>query len=136
MGTVSHNYFDAHKDTHTVYSVNPPLFKSRSYKCASHGFRITQDGAACVLTPAGSPCGSLFPSDSSYSTCKATQECSSDPERSCASVVLTINYLTLLFRDSVDLGHFSYSANRRWWVRGNLVPGTGLAGFCLVSDAV
>ena len=57
MGRVSHNDFDAHKDMHTVYSVNPPLFKSRSCKCASHGFRVAQDRAACVSTTGASPCG-------------------------------------------------------------------------------
>ena len=57
MGRISHNYFDAHRDAHTVDSVNPPLCKARSYPCASPGFRIAQDGAACVLTTDGSPCG-------------------------------------------------------------------------------
>ena len=47
-----------------------------------------------------------FPSDSSYSTCKTTQECSSDPERFCASVILIINCLRLLFCDSGRLGTF------------------------------
>lgn len=75
-------------------------------------------------------------SDSSYSTCKATQSVHQTLERSCASVALTINYLTLLFSDSGDLGHFSYSAKQEVVGEGDLVPGTGLAGFCLVSDAV
>ena len=43
-----------------------------------------------------------FPSGGSYSTCKMTQECASDTERFCNSIVLIINCLSLLFWETLS----------------------------------
>ena len=42
----------------------------------------------------------FLPLGDSYSICKVTQECASDTERVCDSIVLIINCLSLLFCDS------------------------------------
>lgn len=106
MGRVSHNYSDAHKDMHTVYSVNPLLFKSRSYKCASRGFRIAQDRAACVLTTGAAPCGYVSPLIAVTVPVKPLRSVHQTLKRSCASVILIVNYLSLRFCDSGRPGTF------------------------------
>ena len=98
------------------------------------GIVLAIDGAAYVMATVWSSCIWLFPSGGSYSICKATQECASDTERFCDSLVLIVSCLSLLFCDSGRPGKLQlFYKQEAEDMEGPLYRGGECAGFCSVS---